>query len=171
MFRRVVSLVGLLLCICVFFIPSSLARLEKEALGTVDYILVEKNKRLMSLYSRNQKVREYQIALGFNPVGHKQKKGDGRTPEGIYSIIKKNPKSAFYKTMKISYPNDQDRARARSKGVSPGGDIMIHGLKNGKVGKKHLQWDWTYGCMALTNEEMKEVYDATAPGTVIEIRP
>lgn len=171
MFRRVVSLLGLLLGICVFFVPSSMAILEKKPMKMVDYILVEKKKRRMTLFSQNKKLREYQIALGFNPVGHKQKKGDGKTPEGIYTIAKKNPNSAFYRTLKISYPNDQDRAKARSKGVSPGGDIMIHGLKHGRVGKKHLQWDWTHGCMALTNEEMREIYDSTRVGTVIEIRP
>jgi murein L,D-transpeptidase YafK len=121
-----------------------------------------------------QKVlRSYRIALGFDPVGHKVKEGDGRTPEGRYAIEWRNPRSAYHLSLRISYPNDVDRLRAGELGVDPGGDIMIHGLPNG-VGageRGHPERDWTRGCIAVSDVEMEEIWALVADGTAVEINP
>lgn len=139
----------------------------------IDFIVVEKSSRTLSVYQKGQRIKQYKVALGFNPIGHKEKEGDGKTPEGRYYIESKNPNSMAYLSLKISYPSKADCLAAQSKGVNPGGLIMIHGLKNGFgcIGKHHNLVDWTRGCIAVSNEEMKEIYDATKIGTVIEIRP
>lgn len=121
----------------------------------------------MLLLSGESVVRSYRIALGRDPLGHKQEEGDGRTPEGRYTIDRRNPKSKFHLSLHISYPNRADHARAAAAGVSPGGDIMIHGLK---PGVSHPE-DWTAGCIAVTNAEMEEVWDLVADGTPVEINP
>lgn len=139
----------------------------------IDLILVEKSARVMSVFHKKTKLKTYKIALGFSPIGHKEQEGDGKTPEGIYFVSNKYPNSQFYLPLQVSYPNAHDQKNARKKGVSAGGQIMIHGL--GKtfswLGKSHVNNDWTLGCVAVTNEEIKEIYDATATGTKIEIRP
>jgi murein L,D-transpeptidase YafK len=139
---------------------------------TVDFILVEKNKHLLSVYHHNKLLKKYRIALGPAPRGHKQYEGDGKTPEGLYTIIQKNPKSHYHLALKISYPNEKDKRQAKARRVSPGGDILIHGLekKYAWLGKLHRQTDWTLGCIALTNPEIEELYAATPSGTKIEIR-
>lgn len=144
-----------------------------QQLPPVDYILVEKSKRRMTLYSKCKKVKTYRIALGQNPKGHKIHEGDGRTPEGLYRIAYKNPNSRFHLSLNVSYPNELDKARATSLGKSPGGDIMIHGFRNGakSTHKIHPHRDWTLGCIAVTNKEMREIYHATLTGAKIEIRP
>ncbi len=98
---------------------------------------------------------------------------DGKTPEGKYSITYKNPNSQFHRSLKISYPNAKDKKIAKQNGVSPGGEIMIHGLAEpfAWLGKKHLLRDWTLGCVALTNEEIEEIYDHVKVGTHIQIEP
>ena len=121
----------------------------------------------MLLLSGESVVRSYRVALGRDPLGHKQQEGDGRTPEGTYTIDRRNPKSKYHLSLRISYPNEADRARAESAGVSPGGDIMIHGLK---PGVPHPE-DWTQGCIAVTNAEMEEVWEMVADGTAVEINP
>ncbi|WP_010299027.1 L,D-transpeptidase family protein [Candidatus Odyssella thessalonicensis] len=140
---------------------------------SVDRIVVEKSKRSMHLCCGAKAVKTYKIALGRNPVGHKQKQGDCRTPEGQYKISGKNPKSRYYKALRISYPNPQDLICAKKNCVNPGGDIMIHGLGDGFawLGKTHLLRDWTQGCIAVTNEEMDEIFKSTQVGATIEIRP
>lgn len=133
----------------------------------VDRIVVNKSRREMLLLSGEAVLRTYRVALGPNPEGHKQREGDGRTPEGKYRIDRRNPRSRYHLSLHVSYPNDADIERARGRGVSPGGDIMIHGLKDGK----HRDSDWTQGCIAVTNSEMDEIWNLVADGTPIEINP
>jgi hypothetical protein len=139
----------------------------------VDMVVVHKAARTLTLSARGRSVKVYKIALGRNPVGHKQQEGDGRTPEGRYVIDFRKRDSAFHRALHISYPNVDDRARARRRGVSPGGAIMIHGLKNGfgAVGAAHRLRDWTDGCIAVTNPEIEEIWRLVRDGTPIEIRP
>jgi len=155
------------------------AALKARATFKVDRIVVEKAARRMTLRYRGRIVREYRIGLGFNPHGHKQQEGDGRTPEGLYRIDARNPRSGFHLSIRVSYPNTADRARARKRGVSPGGDIFIHGEPNGRGWLiRALSWlglyhrgDWTLGCIAVTNREMREIWANVRTGTPIEIRP
>lgn len=145
--------------------------LADDAALRIDRIVIWKAKRRLELYFRGRMVRRYRIALGFNPKGHKVKEGDGRTPEGIYRIDLRNPRSRFYRSLRISYPNARDRARARARGVSPGGDIYIHGQPNGLAALRgRLPGDWTLGCVALTNREMSELWRAVKIGTPVEIK-
>jgi len=118
------------------------------------------------LLLRGQSVlRSYRVALGRQPAGHKQREGDGRTPEGRYVIDRRNPRSRYHLALHISYPNAEDIARARAAGVEPGGDIMIHGLKDGE----RREGDWTQGCIAVTNDEMDEIWSLVSEGTEILI--
>lgn len=138
-----------------------------------DYILVEKSARRLSLLKDRIAIKQYRIALGRVPIGNKQQEGDNRTPEGIYKIDRRNDKSRFHLSLHISYPTSAESEAARQRGVSPGGDIMIHGLPNGLayIGELHHQADWTAGCIAATNDEIEEIWNAVPDGTVIEIRP
>ena len=122
----------------------------------------------MLLLSGESIVRTYRIALGREPAGPKERAGDGRTPEGRYSIDRRNPKSGYHRSLHISYPNEADRERARAAGVDPGGDIMIHGLPNGAASR---EGDWTQGCIAVTDAEIEEIWDLVCDGTSIEIYP
>jgi len=139
----------------------------------VDRVIVNKEKRELLLLHGESVLRTYRIALGRNPVGPKAEEGDGKTPEGCYSIDRRNPKSSYHLSLHISYPNDSERGRASERGVDPGGDIMIHGLRNGEghIGPAHLETDWTQGCIAVTDEEMEEIWELVANGTPIEINP
>jgi murein L,D-transpeptidase YafK len=123
------------------------------------------------VYHQNKLLKSYKISLGFSPEGHKEKEGDGKTPEGMYTISHKNPRSQFHLSLKISYPSLKDKQSAVKKGVSPGGDIMIHGLGKdfSHLGKNHILHNWTLGCIALTDEEIQEIYHATSVGTIIKI--
>lgn len=138
-----------------------------------DKVLVLKGKRRLLLLAKGSVVRSYRIALGRNPRGRKRREGDGRTPEGTYYLDRRNPDSRYFRSIHISYPNQSDIARARARGVSPGGAIMIHGLPDGygDVGRRHAEMDWTEGCIAVSNEEMLEIWAAVDDGTKIEIRP
>jgi murein L,D-transpeptidase YafK len=139
----------------------------------VDRIVVYKQKHELQLWASGNVLRSYKVALGPDPVGPKVREGDGRTPEGIYTIVGHNPKSSYHLSLRISYPNTDDRARAAKLGVSPGGNIMIHGLPNsfGWFGNLRIPRDWTAGCIALSNHEIEEIYAAVADNTVVEIRP
>lgn len=137
----------------------------------IDKVFVDKSDRVLQLMARGNVIRSYRIALGDSPVGHKQQQGDQRTPTGIYTLDYKNENSIAHRSIHISYPNAADKAHAKSLGVSPGGDIMIHGQMNGFG---HLGWlnqrrDWTDGCIAVTNDEMDEIMAAVTLGTPIEI--
>jgi lipoprotein-anchoring transpeptidase ErfK/SrfK len=139
----------------------------------VDKVLIEKKKRVLSLISGGETIKTYHVALGTNPVGPKQRVGDLKTPEGTYTIESRNRNSAYHLALRISYPNKQDQMQAQKLGVSPGGDIMIHGLKNDLtwVGGIHSGMDWTKGCIAVTNEEIEEIARLVPNGTPVEIRP
>ncbi|MBN1185035.1 MAG: L,D-transpeptidase family protein [Bacteroidales bacterium] len=139
----------------------------------VDKVLVIKHKRKLYLLSGDKVVRTYRIVLGRNPKGHKEYEGDMRTPEGLYIINDRNPNSRFHKNLGISYPNEKDIEHAKEFGKSPGGQIKIHGLKNGLgwVGRFHLLRNWTFGCIAVTDKEVDEIYEMVEIGTPIEIRP
>jgi murein L,D-transpeptidase YafK len=141
-------------------------------LVAIDYILVEKNRHILSVYHQGQCVKKYDIALGFSSVGSKEQEGDGKTPEGKYYISRKNPQSVYHLSLAISYPSAIDQMVAMHKGFEPGKDIMIHGLRKGFgwIGYYHRLLDWTRGCIAVTNQEIEEIYQATKVGTVIEIK-
>lgn len=134
----------------------------------VTRVLIYKEDRKMFLMHHDKPLKVYDVDLGFAPAGHKQVEGDGRTPEGDYFIDRRNPNSQFYLSIGISYPNAADRAYAHSIGKSPGGDIFIHGrpklYQNGKD-------DWTAGCIAVTNAEMRDVYAMVNNGTLVSIYP
>jgi len=140
---------------------------------SVDRIVIEKSNRTLTLMDGAKIVKTYKVALGGQPVGAKDRQGDHKTPEGIYSVDAKKANSQFYKALHISYPNQTDRERARKLGLSPGGDVEIHGLgaKWGWIGAKHRLTDWTDGCVAVTNEEIDEIYPQIKVGTPVEIRP
>jgi murein L,D-transpeptidase YafK len=135
-----------------------------------DYILVEKSKRLMTLYAGGKPIKSYKVALGDAPVGHKTTQGDEKTPEGKYKIDLKNQYSRFHLSLRISYPNAADRKQAAARGVSPGGDIFIHGQPGG-VPLAKIPYDWTDGCVAVSNAEIDEVWKLVKLGTVVQVKP
>ena len=139
----------------------------------VDLLVVHKSQHELMAYSKGKLLKTYQIALGDAPVGHKEFEGDEKTPEGFYIIDAKNDKSGYHKNLGISYPNEKDRAHAKMLGISPGGDIKIHGIRNGLgiIDKFQRFINWTNGCIALTNSEINELYASVAVGTTIEIQP
>lgn len=139
----------------------------------VDKIVVHKTDRRMFLLERGRPVAAYRIALGAQPVGHKQREGDERTPEGLYIIDYHKPDTSFHRSLQISYPDQTDVERARAAGDAPGGLIMIHGLHPllSFAGRLHRLVDWTDGCVAVTNPEIEQIYGAVADGTPIELLP
>jgi murein L,D-transpeptidase YafK len=155
-----------------FLLTPSGAAQSSEAKRT-DRIVVMKSKRIMTLESDGQVVKTYKVALGSQPIGAKDRQGDHKTPEGEYVVDAKNANSQFFMALHLSYPNATDRVRARKLGVSPGGDVEIHGLgkKYGWIGARHRLSDWTDGCIAVTNEEIEEIFGMVAVGTRVEIQP
>lgn len=183
--KRLAALVLLALAACanpppkVAEAPSAQPPLAREAariqpqqrFAHLDYLLVDKSERLMIGYAGGQPVRAWRdLQFGDAPQGHKRFEGDERTPEGRYVIEGRNPGSAYHLSLKVSYPNPQDRAFARAQGRSPGGDIFLHGQPNG-LPFGRMPGDWTDGCIALSNEEIEELWRIVPDGTVIEIRP
>jgi len=140
---------------------------------TVHRIVVEKSARRLSIFRAGKQIKTYRVALGREPIGAKQEEGDMKTPEGTYNIDRRNAQSSFHLALHISYPSDEDRNRAAARGVSAGSDIMLHGIRNGLgwIGAFHRWKDWTAGCVALTDEEIEELWRVTPDGTTIEIRP
>ncbi len=138
-----------------------------------DRLVIRKADRTLTLYWHGAKLKSYRVALGARPVGPKQERGDLRTPEGLYTVAKHSNKTAFHGALVLSYPNADDRARARAAGVSPGGGIEIHGLHEGFewLGSAHAILDWTDGCIAVTNREIDELVRAVPDGTPVEILP
>lgn len=137
-------------------------------------IVVYKSQRKMELWGKDAvRIKTYKVALGGNPKGPKTEQGDRKTPEGIYKIAGRNAASQYHRSLRISYPNAQDMAQAKKRGVLPGGDIMIHGLPNGQgwIGAAHLAHDWTDGCIAVTDKEIEEIWRLVPDGTPIDIRP
>lgn len=131
-------------------------------------VLIYKESRKMYLMHHDQALKQYDVGLGFAPAGHKSVEGDGRTPEGAYRINRRNPNSEFHLSIGISYPNADDRAYAHARGQSPGGDIFIHGRPSKYSGGGQ---DWTAGCIAVTNDEIEDVYAMVHNGTPITIFP
>jgi tetratricopeptide (TPR) repeat protein len=156
---------------------NEISALEKEISlikqGPADKILIEKKDRRLTLLSRGNVIKAYKVALGTNPDGPKEMQGDNKTPEGTYIIDSRNRDSRYHMSLHISYPNEEDKRRAKRKGVSPGGDIMIHGLINDYawIGNAHTSYDWTKGCIAVTDEEIEEIDKLVLDGTVVEIKP
>jgi murein L,D-transpeptidase YafK len=138
-----------------------------------DRVVVLKKDRTLQLLFQGKVLKTYKVALGGDPIGPKTERGDHKTPEGVYVLDSRNAHSRFYKSIHISYPNAQQRDAARQRGVSPGGDVFIHGLPNGfgLIGAGHRLKDWTDGCIAVTDQEIDEIWTAVANGTPIEIRP
>ena len=134
----------------------------------VTSIVINKSARKMYLLHHEEVLKEYKVDLGFAPAGPKQFRGDGKTPEGTYLIDRRNPRSSFFLSLGISYPNSADRAYAKSKGKEPGGDIFIHGQPNNTRAKGK---DWTAGCISVKDKEMSEIYAMVNVGTLITIRP
>ena len=136
-----------------------------------DYVLVDKSDRSLTLFNQGTALKTYtSLQFGDAPIGHKHFQGDERTPEGLYTIHTRNPNSAYHLSLRVSYPNANDRAFAAKYGRSPGGDIFLHGQPNGLTSGR-VPGDWTDGCIAFSNDEIEELWEAIADGTPIEIRP
>ncbi len=168
------SVIALLILLSVGLISYNLypeTTLDRNA--QVDKLVVYKSKRKLLAFSDGKLLKSYPISLGGQPVGAKEIEGDLKTPEGLYTINDKNPYSDYHKNLGVSYPNEKDIAHAKSLGKDAGGDIKIHGLRNGLgfIGKLQRCMDWTFGCMALTDSEIDELFDAVKIGTPIEINP
>jgi murein L,D-transpeptidase YafK len=157
--------------------PASVAPAPRAATRAknvlADSLVLDKSDRQLTLFYRGEMVRIYDVALGKNPVGDKERRGDGRTPEGLYYIEGRNPQSKYHLALRISYPDASHRSNASRRGWSAGGDIMIHGLPKAfaTVGALHRQQDWTEGCVAVTNEEIEEIWRAVPNGARILIKP
>lgn len=152
---------------------TSLSTAHSTELPMADRVVVYKGQRRMLLMRGDSILRTYKISLGLNPIGHKERSGDFRTPEGRYLLTRRNPRSDFFLSIQVSYPNEADIAHARRNGWDTGGAIMIHGLPNQL---KHApayyeSRDWTDGCIAVSNSDMVEIWLLTAPNTPIEILP
>lgn len=144
---------------------------KKPLVGMVDRVVLEKAARELTLWQGGKVVRRYPVALGFSPIGDKVRQGDGRTPEGVFRIDRRNDLSKFHLSLGLDYPQAQDRARAEAAGYDPGGDIMLHGQPNSMPVGMKAKGDWTAGCIALTNDQIEEIWRVTQIGTVVEIRP
>jgi murein L,D-transpeptidase YafK len=151
------------------FAQASMVRHHEQA----DSVLVVKSERKLYLVKAGEVLRAFDVSLGLVPKGHKQREGDFRTPEGRYYLETRNPSSDYFLSIKVSYPNADDRARARSAGVDPGGQIMIHGQPNEpkRDERSYQGWDWTDGCIAVSNSDMIDIWLMTNESTPIEIRP
>ena len=142
-----------------------------QTLPTADFVLVDKSDRVLTLFAAGKPYRNFEnLQFGGAPEGHKRFEGDERTPEGRYTIDARNPASAYHLSLRISYPDEQDRAYAAERGASPGGEIFIHGQPNWLPAGR-LAGDWTDGCIAVANTEIEELWRAVPDGTPIEIRP
>jgi murein L,D-transpeptidase YafK len=169
----VTSLTSIAVCALAFYLYAHRNWQPLPAGTAIDRIVVEKSPKRLSIFRDGNHIKSYQIALGRNPVGAKQEEGDMKTPEGIYKIDSRNAQSSFHLALHISYPSDEDDKCAAARGVSAGSDIMIHGIQNGRgwIGAFHRWTDWTAGCIALTDEEIEELWRVAPDGTTVEIRP
>lgn len=138
-------------------------------------VQVLKSERVLRVYAGDQVLASYPVALGGQPLGHKTRQGDRRTPEGRYMLDYRNPRSAYFLSIHVSYPDRADREQARRRGVDPGGDIMIHGQPNNAAFRQYLQLrpglDWTDGCIALSDADMQALWDLIPVPLPIEILP
>ena len=171
--RTVPALLAALAFLFVFSGPATSTELSPVSDAVVDRIVIEKSKRTMTLLKQGSEVRTYKVALGRNPIGPKIQKGDQKTPEGLYYVDYKLQNSVYHRALHLNYPNQDDIERARSLGVTPGNSIMIHGMKEDKLWMGDVQYlfDWTNGCIALTNREIEEVWVLVPEWTPVEIRP
>jgi murein L,D-transpeptidase YafK len=169
------ALVLMVVCAVVVLVivtrPPPIAPVSPPLTGVIDRIVVQKAARRMMLFQDGAVVRDYRIALGFAPLGPKERQGDGRTPEGQFQIDRRNAASAYHLSLGINYPRPQDVARAVKGGYAPGGDIFFHGQPNAWPDGAVVPGDWTAGCIALTDAQMREIWDVVAIGTVVEIVP
>lgn len=164
---------------CSFFKGQTKVNRQQALKQKADFILVSKSLRRLVLFANDVPLKAYNINLGFTPVGHKVQEGDGKTPEGQYEIEFKNWNSQFHRSLRVSYPNARDKARARALEVSPGGNIMIHGEHYDEDKRAAIrEWiavhgksDWTHGCLAVRNGEIDEIYQYVGLKTFIEICP
>lgn len=149
------------------------ASVASPPLGLADSIVVEKKAHTLTLFRDGRPMRTYLVALGGRPQGDKLSAGDKRTPEGVFYIDARQPNSRYHLALHISYPDAAHRARSQAAGMLPGGDIMIHGLPNGlgAAGATHRINDWTNGCVALTDQEIEQIWSAVPIGTPVEIKP
>ena len=167
---------GLLALLCIASVLASAAAEEQEFIAgpdRADYVVVDKSDRKLYLYKAGRVLREFEVSLGQMPNGPKQREGDFRTPEGKYLLGGRNTNSDFFLSIHVSYPNESDLARARSDGVDPGGQIMIHGWPNEPKYdlRRYQDTDWTDGCIAVSNSDMVDIWLMTRESTPIEIRP
>jgi murein L,D-transpeptidase YafK len=172
--KRMILFAGLILiCALAIYLYAHHNWNPLPAATTIDRIVVEKSARRLSIFRDGNQIKTYRIALGRNPVDAKREEGDMKTPEGIYKIDGRNPRSSFHLALHVSYPSEEDAERAAARGVSAGFDIMIHGIQNGRgwIGAFHRWNDWTAGCIAVTDEEIEELWRVTPDGATIEIRP
>lgn len=155
----------------IFFLFRPYKPIDKSV--RIDKIVVDKSNRKLSIYENGKFIKSYKISLGKVTKGAKEFEGDMKTPEGMYVINDKNANSGYHKNLGISYPNQKDIDHAASLGKSPGGLIKIHGIKNGYgwIGRLHLLKNWTLGCIAITDNEIDELYEIIPIGTPIEIKP
>ena len=137
----------------------------------IDHILIEKSARNLTVFRDGIALRSYRIALGFTPTGDKVQQGDGKTPEGLFTVNRRNPKSSFHLSLGLDYPLAKDIAAAKAAGVDPGGDIFIHGQPNGMGQLATIAYDWTAGCIAISDHEIEELWRVVQTGTTVEIRP
>ena len=149
------------------------ASVASPPIGLADSIVVEKKAHTLTLFRDGRPMRTYLVALGGRPQGDKLSAGDKRTPEGVFYIDARQPNSRYHLALHISYPDAAHRARSLAAGMQPGGDIMIHGLPNGlgAAGETHRISDWTNGCVALTDQEIEQIWSAVPIGTPVEIKP
>lgn len=164
----------ILVVVLIGFVGALLAHSRTPvSLPTADTILVIKHTHTLTLFHNGQPIKQFSVALGRGGLGSKHIAGDNRVPEGNYRIVARNPHSTFYKSLRVGYPTPSQLAAARARGVDPGGDIMIHGIRNGLgwLGPTHRLIDWTKGCIAVTDPEMDQIWAAVPNGTPIEIRP
>ncbi len=168
-----ITAIVIILCIVAIVVYNLLPEPKLPDNAVITRLVVLKSKRKLYAYSGDSLLKVYTISLGRNPEGAKQYEGDKRTPEGLYTINDKNPNSGYHLNLGVSYPNAEDNAKAKALGKSAGGNIKIHGLRNGSgwIGKFHRWTDWTMGCIAVTNSEMDELFHHTPIGTPIEIKP
>lgn len=157
------------------FLSCGLGSAQSVALRQMhaDRVVVLKKERTLQLLRQGKVLKTFKVALGGDPIGPKTRQGDHKTPEGVYILDFRNAHSQFYKSIHISYPNQRDRDEAHKNGVPPGGDVFVHALPNGygAIGAAHRLKDWTDGCVAVTDEEMDEIWRSVSNGIPIEIKP
>jgi murein L,D-transpeptidase YafK len=172
--RLTVVIAGILLAAALVGIVIHQTRyVELPADVIADRVVIEKSARRLTIFAEGKRLKSYSVSLGPSPEGHKQFEGDGRTPEGQYVIDRRKADSSFHLALHISYPETRDVQFAQLQGLSPGGDIMIHGIRNGLgvLGPIHRTFDWTQGCIAVTDAEIEELWRAVPDGTPIDLRP